>query len=427
MECGIARRCITPERPIYLAGYAARTEKSEGHYQDIYVKALAIRENGSGDVAVIVTSDLLYFDDAILSPVEKRLEEECAIPPEQVFFTASHTHCGPIVRQKDGLLYGALDEEYLDFLREALFEVVRDATERFQTCSLRHYRARENFSVNRRVLTDNGVEMLANSGGIIDRDVDIVTARGDDGAIRAVFFGFACHPTTMGGYYIGGDYPGFAQRVIQNAYPGAEALFVQGCSGDIRPNNTDPESGRFKSGPIELVEAFGRRLGRAVLQAIEHEGVAVEGPVRVADEIADLPLQPAPSREDIVAVLDDTSPFRRKWARNLLDAIDRGDELPSSVPTHIQSLQIGDSLSLVAIAGEVCVEIALRIKEFIGSGPRFVLGYTNRVHWYIPSKQIVHEGGYEADSYFLNGIHSPYDGRVEDIIVDTVKRMLGSE
>jgi len=98
--------------------------------------------------------------------------------------------------------------------------------------------------------------------------------------------------------------------------------------------------------------------------------------------------------------------------------------LATSVPTAMHTLTIGDSFALVTIAGEVCVEIGLRIKEVIGDGPRFVLGYTDRVHWYIPSRQILREGGYEADSFYYHGIPAPYDESVEDTLVDAARALL---
>ena len=122
MQFGVAARCVTPDRPIYLSGYASRDSKSEGVYQDLFVKALAIRDGDAG-LAVIVTSDLLYFDAAILDPVEERLAREAGLRPAQLFLTASHTHCGPIIRQKDADLYGKLANISADIAGVALRQV----------------------------------------------------------------------------------------------------------------------------------------------------------------------------------------------------------------------------------------------------------------------------------------------------------------
>src|SRR5437016_3067294 len=59
-QAGTAKIRITPERPLWQAGYAARTKASEGTLEEIYVRALAL-DDGTGSAAVLVSSDLLGF------------------------------------------------------------------------------------------------------------------------------------------------------------------------------------------------------------------------------------------------------------------------------------------------------------------------------------------------------------------------------
>ena len=67
-RAGTARVNITPQEPIWLAGYGARTKPSEGVLQDIYAKALAL-QNDADPPAVIVTSDLLGFTSQMAATV----------------------------------------------------------------------------------------------------------------------------------------------------------------------------------------------------------------------------------------------------------------------------------------------------------------------------------------------------------------------
>ena len=55
---GLARVKITPEQPIFLAGYASRNKPFERVETDLFVKALAL-EDRDGKRAVLVTSDLI--------------------------------------------------------------------------------------------------------------------------------------------------------------------------------------------------------------------------------------------------------------------------------------------------------------------------------------------------------------------------------
>ena len=56
-RAGFARANITPDKPMWLAGYGNRTRPSEGKLHDIWIKALAL-EDGRGYKVVLLTSDL---------------------------------------------------------------------------------------------------------------------------------------------------------------------------------------------------------------------------------------------------------------------------------------------------------------------------------------------------------------------------------
>src|SRR6266849_2988619 len=59
-KAGLAAVVITPERPVWMAGYAQRNKPSEGKVQDLYAKALAL-EDAQGHRVVLVTTDLIGF------------------------------------------------------------------------------------------------------------------------------------------------------------------------------------------------------------------------------------------------------------------------------------------------------------------------------------------------------------------------------
>ena len=49
-QVGIGRIKITPEKPIYLSGYASRKKPSEGVKLDIWAKAMAFADKKNGKV-----------------------------------------------------------------------------------------------------------------------------------------------------------------------------------------------------------------------------------------------------------------------------------------------------------------------------------------------------------------------------------------
>ena len=84
---------ITPEQPVWMGGYAARTKPSEGKVHDLFAKAMVIEDAG-GNRLVIVTTDLLGITPELRSGVEDMVKGH-GVPPESLLINASHTHCGP--------------------------------------------------------------------------------------------------------------------------------------------------------------------------------------------------------------------------------------------------------------------------------------------------------------------------------------------
>src|SRR5258708_2046469 len=74
-KAGIATIDITPQEPIWMAGYGNRTKPSEGVLQKLYVKALAL-EDETGAKTVLVTSDLLGFIKEVSDPIAERVSSK---------------------------------------------------------------------------------------------------------------------------------------------------------------------------------------------------------------------------------------------------------------------------------------------------------------------------------------------------------------
>src|SRR5437667_10915454 len=74
-KAGIARVLITPEKSMYLSGYANRTHASEGKIHDLWAKALAIEDRTGGRV-VILSTDLAGLPRGITDEVAGRALQE---------------------------------------------------------------------------------------------------------------------------------------------------------------------------------------------------------------------------------------------------------------------------------------------------------------------------------------------------------------
>ena len=61
---------------------------------ELYAKALAL-EDGTGRLAVLVTTDLIGLSAAVAEPVCERLASKAKLQREQILLSSSHIHTGP--------------------------------------------------------------------------------------------------------------------------------------------------------------------------------------------------------------------------------------------------------------------------------------------------------------------------------------------
>ena len=77
---GVARVNITPDKPLWMAGYASRTHEARGKYSDLWVRACAL-EDAAGSAAVLVSCDLLGIHRVLSQAICQSLEQRCGLQP----------------------------------------------------------------------------------------------------------------------------------------------------------------------------------------------------------------------------------------------------------------------------------------------------------------------------------------------------------
>ena len=199
------------------------------------------------------------------------------------------------------------------------------------------------------------------------------------------------------------------QANLEAAHPGVIALFMQLCGGNQNPN----PRGKIRTGrkPTAKISPLRWRPPCPVKE------FPCEVPnIRTAYETIELNFA-TPSREVFEKELTSPNAARRARAATMLKKPER------SVPFPIQVVRLDSDLLLFALGGEDVVEYALRARrEFAGNV--IVAGYSNDVMAYIPTKQIIAEGGYEpVDSMAAYGHPGPFIDDVEEKIFAGMHRV----
>lgn len=421
-RAGAAAVDITPAQPILLCGHA-RDHRSEGTLHPIHAKALVI-EDEQGNRTAIVTADLIAFTGDMSDTIAARVHDRVGISRERILFNASHTHCGPFVRGHGLSFYGfspedqAIISDYTEKLEDKIVELVAEAIGKMRPAELAFNKDKATFGANRRQFKDGRYEKMGvNLNGLVDHQVPVLSVRDEQGHLMAVLFGYACHNTTLGPavYRFNGDYAGYAQTVLEKNHPGAVALFAIGCGGDANPikwNGKNPEQ----------AEAYGNDLAAAVDRALSQPQIPLAGKLAVAYQTVELPFATPLSLEDIERLHQSPDRGAQVNAKFLLHHAAKHGRALQGYPCPMQVFQFGKDLSLVALSGEPCAGYALRLREELSGQPIWVAGYSNDLFGYVPTEQILKEGGYESKDW--TGWSSPFQVGIEDRIITLAKKLV---
>lgn len=432
-KAGVAKSIITPEAGLWMAGYGSRTAPAQGKATELWLKVLAL-EDASGQRAVVVTSDLLGFPQSIFTNTCVAAKARFGLSPEQLILSASHTHCGPVLR---GGLYDiyplddaqhALIEAYSTKLEAQIIQSIGQALADLAPAHLAGGQGRTGFAVNRRNNVEASVPKLIAEGklhGPVDHAVPVLAVRQPDGKLKAILCGYACHNTVMSFNQWAGDYAGFAQETLEQSHPGAQAMFFMGCGGD---QNALPRRELF------LAERYGRMLAAAVEEVLLRPPQPLPSKLAMRMEMVPLRLGPAPTEPELEKLKEDSAVVTRRWATRLLAELQAGKTFIREYPFPMQAWKLGDRQLLLTLGGEPVVDYALKFKREFGE-QTWVAGYCNDVMTYLPSLRVLREDvpplanprwGYEGSyAFIVYGLPARrWADDVEDRITESVRRLV---
>lgn len=420
-KAGVAKTQITPEEPIWMSGYASRTRPSEGTRTGLWAKAVAL-EDANGERAVVITLDLVGINRDLSKRICEAIMRAHRIERSHILINTSHTHTGPVVGSNLRTMYflpnieAAKVDRYTRLIETKVVLIADEAIRSLVPAVLSFAEGQATFATNRRNNPEAKVPELRASGnlrGPADYSVPVMRIADDAGDIRAILFGYACHATTLDDYLWSGDYPGFAQRLIEEKYPGATALFWAGCGADMNP---------IPRRTPELAERYGKYLAEAVDRAMQGVFAGVDPEIECTYSEIDLPFDKIPSRSELETDSKNENKYIAARAKMLIGKLDDGESLAPVYPYPSSVWRLGKNLKWVGLGGEVVVDYALRLKRELGPGPTWVAGYCHDVMAYIPSRRVWEEGGYEGGGAMVYyGLPSRWAGNVEEIIINQVK------
>ncbi len=455
LHVGVAESIITPPEKFPIAGYY-HERLATGTLDPLKAKALVWRQ---GDVqAALVVCDLTGIAVDLSTEVRTRVARLAGIPFEHITVAATHSHTAPdygrdlFEHLADPEKSVGADGPYTKQLLAAIVEAIQQAQARAAPALLECGTAQqqEPVSFNRRfVMTDGSVKtwqrldhpQVVRAAGPIDPELGLVLVRSSaDRRPLGVLTSFALHLDTVGGTMWSADYPFYIERSLRAALgPDVVSIFGLGCCGDI--NHSDPtRTDRNKT------DYIGNSLGQTASAALP--GLqAVETPrLQVRRAVVRLPLQTV-TPEQLAAArpllldaraggkvdfFEHVAAYKAIVLEQLQHAQPRvpaadlinwglshhwrgvGDHLP----VEVQTVTVGSELAIVALPGEVFVELGLAIKRGSPYRTTLIVELSNCVEtMYIPTRAAYAGGSYEV----LNSATQPGSG---EMLVEAALRLL---
>jgi neutral ceramidase len=268
LAAGFGRAVLTPTvnapqydpaqgrfRALPLAGYGERKGRpATGAHDDLYVKAVALRV---GDrLGVMLGADALIIPREVADAAAQRLEQELGLRREQLYLSATHTHCS-LGGWGEGVAGEAFAGKFQPGARswfaDRIVVAVREAVGDLKPASFgRGSFAAPEFVRNR----------LVGQSGRVDPEFSFAVLKQTNGR-QAVLGSYAAHATVLSGSVMefSADYPGYWQRAIEQA-TGGMAVFLAGEVGSHGPN---PGEGGFK-GAERMGQALAHMLSERLPQ-----------------------------------------------------------------------------------------------------------------------------------------------------------------
>ncbi|MCX7887331.1 MAG: neutral/alkaline non-lysosomal ceramidase N-terminal domain-containing protein [Verrucomicrobiae bacterium] len=413
LRAGAAAVVITPPNGTPMAGYF-NYRASTGVLDQLYAKAVVLEQDDAK--AAFVALDLIGTTKRLVTAARRLIAEQCAIPPERVMISATHTHSGPVLLRDSPMddITGAkqpLALEFNDKLPALIARAVAEANAKLAPVrAFATIGREEHLSFNRRYLMKDGTVAwqvrlnpdIVRPAGPIDPDVGVLhLARAAKASEPlATFVNFAMHPTSVGGLKISADYPGtLYRRLAEYLGTNTVTLFANGCCGNI--NHVNPRWAGQRHGPQEA-ERIGTVLAAAVLKAWPDLQPLQTFAPRVRTKQVTLPRRKITNEQltearrifELIGKQKLSTPVMAE-AVCILDTNANKDK---PLEAEVQVIAFSDDFAMVALPGEIFVELGLAIKKASPFKFTFIAELANGSIGYIPNRSAYPEGQYEVVS-----------------------------
>jgi neutral ceramidase len=253
LRVGFGTGVITPEVPVFLAGFGARTEPATSVHDALEARALHIVSD-EGSLCLVVC-DLLGMTPDVADTIRDAVGAAVELPRARVLTACTHTHTGPSVLRGSERLGWPTPPAYERTLVAGCVAAARAAATGAEPAELFHARRSlpAAVSMNRRGLP-------------YDPTFAVLDARRPDGSTIGTLANVGIHPVALGAHClaVSTDWVGPFRAGVAASTAGGVTL-LQGALGDVNPAEPHHHDAQ---GDYTHAEAVGAAVAVAVVDVL---------------------------------------------------------------------------------------------------------------------------------------------------------------
>lgn len=408
---------ITPPLGLPMGGRGPRFTPGAEVLDPLQAHALLLQD-GDGERLLIVSLDLIGMTWTAATEIRTAMAGLAGVSLDRVVLNFAHIHNGPMtnwdkyattVRKSEAM--AAYETE----LREKLLRLVPACMERMVAVTPMLHRGTSHIGINRRNRDAEGnMGLRPNAAGHYNPDVWVLDLPSPENGERAVVYSYGCHPVLVYGYAwdgISADWVGASRRALKERLgTGVHTQFVQGLAGNVRPRAVaNCEQNRFEKATPEVVQQVGAELADDVAAALDKRGKGLDLALRSGMGSVALPRDPerveAPEYWQHLAASDDE--LSRNLGRYWSERLQSGLPPYQAVPLDIGLVELASGERIAWMGGEGVAEWQPALRRWLDDAQLTVWGYCQDVPCYVPTDELIPEGGYEVINSNRNSIYGP--------------------
>ncbi len=372
---GSARAELNPPLGISLAGHGMKNAIEARHSTvnwDELMLCLNIYCDGE-NLALMFTYDSCQFGESVAKPLFRLIEETYGIPEENVVFSGTHTHAGPVMYSRRDVFPKVpefLDTMFAPTMLRLIDEALKDLT---PATAMTGRGKTENLNYVRRYVSKTDGTFLGNwpketldpdeakHESEVDEEMQVVRFV-RQGKKDVILVNWQCHPTSAGGFSktnTSADWPGIIRKTVGEKED-ALCVYHQGACGNIIP--------------------FGKIRGE---KAFVGEDFRLHGALLSDKVIEILENNMTPAQCNKVQIQKDYLP------------VDRKDSTKEPLKVPLTAVSLGD-VAFATVPYEMFHQNGQQVKEGSPFKTTFICEVTNGDFVYVPAAESFDNGGYEV-------------------------------